>query len=206
MFRTTIACATAVLLASCSSMIATATGPEPLGRDQGTRTLSMRLEDGAIERTAEINMYKADPRFREANVNFVSFYGSVLIAGQAPTEELRAKAESIVRQIAEVKQIHNELTVGEASYYLERSTDGFISTRIRTALTLEEGYPASRTKIFTVGGTVYLMGRLTPAEADRAVGLIKQVSGVKKIIKLIDYLPEASASPEASTPPTAPQG
>jgi osmotically-inducible protein OsmY len=198
MIRTIILCTTALLLASCSSVIASATGPEPVGRQQGTRTLSMRLEDSSIERTAEINMYKADPRFREANVNFVSFYGSVLIAGQVPSEELRAKAEDIVRQIAEVRHVHNELTVGEASYYLERSTDGFISTRIRTTLTLEEAYPASRTKIFTVGGVVYLLGRLTASEADHAVTLIKKVSGVKKIIKLIDYLP---ATPESSAQP-----
>lgn len=200
MYKTIIFCASCLLLASCSSLIASATGPEPVGRDQGTRTLSMRLEDSSIERTAEINMYKADPRFREANVNFVSFYGSVLIAGQVPTEDLKAKAEAIVRQIAEVKQIHNELTVGPASYYLERSTDGLISTRLRTSLTLEENYPASRTKIFTVGGTVYLMGRLTPAEADRAVALVKQISGVKKIIKLVDYLP-APAEPAPSPVP-----
>jgi osmotically-inducible protein OsmY len=204
MFKTIFLCITAAFLASCSSMIASATGPDPVGREQGTRTLSMRLEDSSIERTAEVNMYKADPRFREANVNFVSFYGSVLIAGQVPNEELKAKAEAIVRQIAEVRHIHNELTVGEASYYLERSTDGFISTRIRTSLTLEESYPASRTKIFTVGGAVYLLGRLTPSEAERAVSLIKKVSGVKKIIKLVDYLP---AAPEATTEPgSAAQG
>lgn len=199
MFKAIVGLTLALILPGCSSLIATATGPEPVGEEQGTRTLSMRLEDSSIERTAEINIYKANPRFRDANVNVISFYGSVLLAGQVPTEELKQQAEDIVRKIAEVKQIHNELTIGEASYYLERGSDGLISTRIRSSLTLEKGYPFSRTKVFTVDGTVYLMGKLTSAEADTAVNIIKQVSGVRKIVKLVDYLPTQD---EAAAPST----
>lgn len=176
-------------LVGCNSMIASATGPGPIGHAEGTRTLSMRIEDSSIERTASINIMKSNPGFRDANVNIVSFYGSVLLAGQVPSEELKAEAERIVRQIAEVKQVHNELTVGQASYYQERGIDGSISMRVRSKLTFLEGYPSSRTKIFTVGGTVYLMGKLTPAEADQAVAVISEVRGVKKIVKLVDYLP-----------------
>lgn len=185
-------------LAGCTSLIATATGPEPIGTDQGKRTLSMRIEDSAIERTAAVNIYKADPAFRNANVNIVSFYGSVLIAGQVPTAELKARAEKVVWEIAEVKRIHNELTVGDASYYQERMSDGLISTQVRTNLLTLEGFPSSRAKIFTVGGTVYLLGKLTQAEADTAVDIIKQIAGVKRIVKLVDTLP-ASPRPAATT-------
>lgn len=184
----------ALSVSGCNSLIASATGPEPIGSDEGTRTLSMRIEDSSIERTAGVNIQKASPEYRQANVNVVSFYGSVLLAGQVPTEELKAEAEKVLRRIAEVKQVHNELTVGPSSYYQERSSDGVISMRVRSALSFEEGFPSSRTRVFTVGGTVYLMGKLTPAEADKAVDLIKQVAGVKKIIKLVDYLAAPAAS------------
>lgn len=184
----------ALSVSGCNSLIASATGPEPIGNSEGTRTLSMRIEDGSIERTAGVNIQKASPEYRQANVNVISFYGSVLLAGQVPTEELKAEAEKVLRRIAEVKQVHNELTVGPSSYYQERSSDGVISMRVRSALSFEEGFPSSRTRVFTVGGTVYLMGKLTPAEADKAVDLIKQVAGVKKIIKLVDYLAAPAAS------------
>lgn len=203
MFKPLFAASVALALSGCASLVADATGPEPIGADQGKRTLSMRIEDSAIEHTAEVNIYKANEKFREANVNVVSFYGSVLLAGQVPTEEMKAQAEKITWQIAEVKRIHNELTVGPASYYLERSSDGIISTQIRTRLTVQEGFPSSRTKIFTVGGTVYLMGKLTQAEADMAVGIIKEVSGVKRIIKLVDYLPAAPAPAPAAAAPAS---
>lgn len=189
-------------LSGCTSLMASATGPGPVGSSSGERTLSMRIEDSSIENTASINIYKANPKFRDANVHVISFYGSVLLAGQVQTDALKAEAEKVVRQIAEVKQVHNELAIADASYYMERSSDGFISTRIRSSLTFEKGFPSSRTKIFTVGGTVYLLGKLTAAEADQAVNIIKQVSGVKKIVKLVDYLPvaPAAAPAESSTP------
>lgn len=190
MFKSLTVLSLPVLISGCTGLIANATGPEPIGRAPGERTLSMSLEDNGIETTASVNIRKADARFRDANVNVVSFYNSVLLAGQVQDEALKQQAEKIVRQIAEVRQIHNELTVGDVSYYGERGSDGLISTRIRTALTLEKGYPSSRTKVFTVGGTVYLLGKLTQAEADKAVLIISQVGGVKKIIKMLDYLPD----------------
>lgn len=199
MFKEFVVFTAAAVLAGCTSLMASATGPGPVGKSAGERTLSMSIEDSSIERTAGINIYKANTKFREANVNVVSFYGSVLLAGQVQNEELKAQAEKVVRQIAEVKQVHNELVIADASYYMERSSDGIISTRIRTALTFEKAYPSSRTKIFTVGGTVYLLGKLNPGEADQAVAIIKQVAGVKKIVKLVDYLPApAPTSPTTS--------
>lgn len=196
MFKSTLkiiaVCSLPALLSACTGLIANATGPNPIGKAPGERTLSMSLEDNGIETTANVNIRKADPRFRDANVNVISFYNSVLLAGQVPDEAMKQQAEQIVRQIAEVRQIHNELTVGDVSYYGERTSDGLISTRIRTALTLEKGFPSSRTKVFTVAGTVYLLGKLTPAEADQAILIISQVGGVKKIIKMLDYLPETS--------------
>lgn len=197
MFKNTFKCLAVlslpVLLSGCTGLIANATGPEPIGKAPGERTFSMSLEDNSIETTASVNIRKADPRFRDDNVNVISFYNSVLLAGQVQDETLKQKAEQIVRQIAEVRQVHNELTVGEVSYYGERTSDGLISTRIRTALTLEKGFPSSRTKVFTVGGAVYLLGKLTTAEAEKAVLIISQVGGVKKIIKMLDYLPQPVA-------------
>lgn len=194
MYKFLLALSLTAIMSGCSSLIATATGPEPIGKPSGNRTLSMSLEDSSIQTTAEVNIIKADPRFRDANVNVVSFYNSVLLAGQVQNEELKQKAEQVVRNIAEVKQIHNELTVGEVSYYGERASDGLISTRIRTALALEKDFPSSRTKVFTVGGTVYLLGKLSTAEADKAVLIASQVGGVKKIVKMLDYLPDTPAA------------
>ena len=187
-------------LTGCTSLMASATGSEPVGSPPGERTISMRIQDSSIENAADINIYKADDRFHDANVNVVSFYSNVLLAGQVQDADMKEQAGKIVRHIAEAKQIYNELAVEPVSSYLTRRSDDLINMRIRSNLLLEKGFPSSQTKIFTVDGTVYLMGKLTPAEADKAVDIIKQTSGVKKIVKLVEYLPV----PPAAAPDPAP--
>lgn len=184
----------------CASLIASSTGSKPIGAAEGERTLSQRIEDSSIANTAEINLHKLNPDIKNANVNIISFYGSVLLTGQVANAEQKAQAEKIVRDIAEVKSIHNELTIGASSFYMDRMSDGIISTKIRSRFMLEKGFDSSRTKVFTVGGCVYLMGKLHQDEAYLAVDIIKKVSGVQKIVKLIDYLPGNVLPAPASNP------
>lgn len=195
--KTILALALVSALPGCTSLMATASGPEPMGSKPGERTLSMRVEDMSIENTAEVNIYKADPAFHDSNITVVSFYGSVLLVGQVQTDALKTKAGEVVNQIAEVKQLHNELTVSNSTYYLARANDGVISTRIGTAMTFDPSYPSSRTKVKTVNGIVYIMGKLTKAEADRAVQIASGVSGVQKIVKIVDYLPDSTPAAAA---------
>jgi len=192
------------LLPGCTSIEAAATGPQPIGVAPGERTLSMKVDDQSIENTASVNIAKADPDFYNANVNVVSFYASVLLVGEVPTQALKDKAEAVVRSIAEVKQVHNELVIGDASYYKARAVDSYITSRISSALLFTSGFPSSRSKITTSGGIVYLMGKLTHAEADQAVSIISGVSGVEKIVKLVDYLPAVPAEQPAATAGSGP--
>ncbi len=46
----------------------------------------------------------------------------------------------------------------------------------------------SRIKVLTENGTVYLMGILTRAEADYLETMIRTVSGVTNVVKVIDYI------------------
>jgi len=100
--------------------------------------------------------------------------------------------------------VHNELVIGDASYYKARAVDSYITSRISSALLFTSGFPSSRSKITTSGGIVYLMGKLTHAEADQAVSIISGVSGVEKIVKLVDYLPAVPAEQPAATAGSGP--
>ena len=44
-------------LTGCAQMIAATSGSEPVGKQEGERTLSQRIEDSSIENTANINLY-----------------------------------------------------------------------------------------------------------------------------------------------------
>jgi osmotically-inducible protein OsmY len=195
--------ALAASLPGCTSIEAAASGPGPIGVKPGERTLSMKIEDRSIENTIEVNITKADPAFSDANVTVVSFYGSVLLAGQVPTQALKDKAETVAHSVEEVKKVHNMLSVGEASYYGSRVKDSYISTRISSAMTFSKDFPSSRCTFTTVNNVVYLMGKLTHDEASQAVQLISDISGVQKIVKLVDYLPDVDNNVANSAPAPA---
>jgi osmotically-inducible protein OsmY len=177
------------LMTGCAQMLAAASGSEPVGATEGQRTLSQRIEDMSIERTASINLYKIDPEFKNAHVNFMSFHSNVLIAGQVLNAKQKQLAEETVRSMREVKQIHNELVVNPViNSYLMRTKDSIISTQISTKLIFAKEFPSSQTKILVESGIVYLMGKLTRAQTDQAIELIKSVPDITKIVKMVDYL------------------
>ena len=177
------------LMTGCAQMLAAASGSEPIGATEGQRTLSQRIEDMSIERTASINLYKIDPEFKNAHANFMSFHSHVLIAGQVLNAKQKQLAEETVRSMREVKQIHNELVVSPViNSYLMRTKDSIISTQISTKLIFAKDFPSSQTKILVESGIVYLMGKLTRAQTDQAMELIKSVPDITKIVKMVDYL------------------
>lgn len=184
----------ALSLSGCASLLATSSGEQPIGVRPGERTLSQRIEDISIENAAAANMLKGDPAFRDANVDVVSFHSTVLLIGQVSSEPLKHKAEQTVRNIAEVKQVYNELQVGPSTYYLSRANDSVISTRIRSNLLFKEGFPSNRVRVTTVNGAVYLLGKLTTAEAEQAVEIVSATPGVQRIVKILDYLPDTPSA------------
>jgi len=187
-----IACLFAIAtvnLTGCAHLLATASGSAPVGKVEGERTLSQRIEDISLEKTAAVNLYKADPEFRNAHVLFMSFHSNVLIAGQVLNSKQKQLAEDTVRSLREAKQVHNELVVStQINSYLNRAKDSIINAQISTTLTFTKDFPSSQVKVLVEDGVVYVMGKLTRSQTEQAINLIKATPDIKKIVKMIDYL------------------
>ena len=52
----------------------------------------------------------------------------------------------------------------------------------------DENVPATKIKVVTEAGVVYLMGLVTQAEADTATEIARTTSGVTKVVTLFEYL------------------
>ncbi len=180
-----------LMLSGCARFVAAVSGPEPVGAADGERTFSQRVEDMSIERTFAINLYKLHPDFANSRVLVMSFYSNVLLVGQVPDETLKKLAVDNLKSMREVGTVHNELVVAEkVTPMVVRAHDSVISARIRSALTFAKGFPSSQCKVLVEDGVVYLMAKLKKAEADQAIERVRQVPEVKRIVKLIDYLPD----------------
>jgi osmotically-inducible protein OsmY len=175
------------LLTGCSSIIS-ATREEPIREDKTSRTLGSYLEDEAIETKTLVNISKGSEALALSHVNVVSYNGQVLLVGQVPDEQVKQEAGNIASQIRHVRKVHNELDIAGPTSGIVRSNDAYLTTRIKAQMLVDNRIAGGRIKVVTENGVVYLMGLVTQAEADLAVEITRSVTGVRKIVKVFEYV------------------
>ena len=182
---------TYLFLFGCSSLVGVVT-EEPIQENLGKRSWGSAIDDNTIETITEVNINKADSEFTNNHVSVTSFNGIVLLTGQVTSERLKNLAEDVTKKVHNIREIYNELEIAGPTTLLSRSGDTWLTTKIKTQMLTEPNFPSSRIKVITENGTVYLMGIVTPNEAQTAVELVKSSYGVQKIVKVFEYLKSTS--------------
>ncbi|OCR25428.1 phospholipid-binding protein [Pseudomonas syringae] len=175
-------------LSGCSSVI-NASREKPIEDDRGTRTFGSKIDDSLIETKVAVNVAKASPDLdQNSHIVVSSFNGIVLLAGQTPRADLKQMAEQAAAAVQKVKKVNNEIQVMGSSSLLARNNDAWLTTKIKSQMLTDSAIPATRIKVITENGIVYLLGLVTQAEATQATNLVQGVSGVQKIVKLFEYI------------------
>ena len=194
-FRTTrmallaAAVTSATLLGACAPLII---GGAMVGTALSVtdrRTSGAQVEDQAIELKAVARLRETVPA--EANVSVTSYNRTVLLTGEAPTEAARAAAELAVARIDNVRATVNELAVMGSTSVSARSNDSILTSKVKGALVDAKDVQASAVKVVTERGTVYLMGRVTEREANRAAEVARGTSGVGRVVKVFEIISDA---------------
>ncbi|MBU0745137.1 MAG: BON domain-containing protein [Gammaproteobacteria bacterium] len=135
------------------------------------------------------NKFYNDKELRgQAHVSVTTFNHIALLLGQAPTAELRSKAEAIVKSNSKVKMLYNEVTIEKPISDMARANDTWITTKVKTVLAATPGLNSATLKIVTENKVVYLMGLTTRTQATLAAEKTRTVAGVVKVVKLFEYL------------------
>lgn len=180
-------------LSGCASFISSGTGSAPVGTESGARSLGQVFIDSSIERTAKINLYKLDSRFKQSRVNIESFHGNVLLTGQVLDVHLKQLAEDNLRAMTDVKTVHNYITVGNQIGYNSIMQDTTVTANTRGLIMKAVVVSDSKVRIHTEDGILYVMGRLNQAEINDLNQVLQQVGNVTKIITLIDNVEQSRA-------------
>jgi osmotically-inducible protein OsmY len=162
------------------------------------RTSGAQVEDQAIE-------LKAMNRIRDVigdrgHVSTTSYNRVVLITGEVQSEADKAAVEQAVQRVENVKSTVNEVEVMGASSLTSRSNDAILSSKVKASFVDAKDLSANAFKVSTERGVVYLMGRVTEREANRATELARGVSGVQKVVRLFEIITEqelADLAPKA---------
>lgn len=152
------------------------------------RTSGTQIEDESIE-------IKAGARIREqlgekvhATVN--SYNRVALVTGEANSEEARARLEQIVAGVENVQKVLNETAVMPASSLSSRSNDVVIQGRVKAKLIDARDLLSNAFYVVVERGQVFLMGRVTEREADRATEIARDISGVRKVVRAFEIISE----------------
>ena len=152
------------------------------------RTSGAQLEDEGIELRANNRIDQA--LGERAHVNVTSYNRQVLLTGEVPTAQDQQKLQELVLKIENVRSVVNEVAVLGTSSLSQRSLDTLITGKVKATLVDARDVQANIFKVVTERGVVYLMGRVSLREANRATDLARSVGGVQKVVRVFDILTE----------------
>ena len=199
--RITAALALVMGLGACAPlMVGGFVGSAMVATDR--RTSGTQLEDEGIE-------LRSANRIREmvgdrVHVNITSYNRQVLLTGEVPNDRDRQYLAKLVSEVDNVRSVVNELAVMPASSLGDRSTDALITGKIKASMLDSKDIFASAYKVVTERGNVYLMGRVTQREANRATDIARTVGGVKKVVRVFEVITEDEPKALLPEPPKAP--
>lgn len=177
-----------ILRALLLTQVFTLSGCAVFSSDPRVRTPGSIFDDEIIESMVKREIRNSNPAFDSAHLVAVSYNGVVLLAGQVESEALKSDAQKAAERIGKARAVHNELQVSGPISYLARTADGWLTTKVKAKLLADKHTEASKVKVVTENGVVYLMGLLPRDEADAAVEVARRVYGVQKIVKVFEYL------------------
>lgn len=187
------------LLQGCAAAIATgavAGAAVGVSTVYDRRSLSTTVDDQSIQLQASAALRNDKMLHKSAHINVTSYNGIVLLTGETPTRELKARAAGIVKTIPGIGRIYNELALIAPSSLVSRSNDTWIATKIKAKMAAKDGINPARVKIITERGTVYLLGLVTLQEASLATTIARHTEGVQRVVKAFEYLPQTAMEDE----------
>ena len=150
------------------------------------RTSGAQLEDEGIELRGASRL--RDAFGAGAHVNITSYNRQVLLSGEVPTDAAKQQAEQVVSRVENVRTIVNELAVLGTSTLVQRSSDALITGKVKASLVDANDLYAGAFKVVTENNVVYLMGRVTQREADRATAIARQIGGVQRVVRIFEVI------------------
>lgn len=174
-----------LLLQACAAAVV-AGGASAVTSASDRRTLGSQIDDNSIVVKAERALNANTTLKERAHINIDSYNGILLLTGQAQQQQWIELAQELVQPIQGVREVQNQIRLGNPTSFTTRSRDSWISTRIKALLIADKEISALDIKVVTENGEVFLMGLVNEQEANKAVEIARHVNGVSRVIKAFE--------------------
>ncbi len=152
------------------------------------RSVGSQIDDQSLEIKAYSKLNKAKELQANSNLSVISNNGNLLLVGQTREPGYREQAEDLLKSLAGVRAIYNEIRINEPVSFGRKSSDAWLTTKVKAALLDTKDVDPLKVKVVTENAEVFLIGLVTQAEADKAVDLARKVNGVARVVKVFEYV------------------
>ncbi|MEO6968847.1 MAG: BON domain-containing protein [Rhodanobacteraceae bacterium] len=154
------------------------------------RGFNRAVNDRRVQITAQHALDNDTALSGKVRIDTSVYDGVLLLIGEAPTQELKDRAQADVTGYEGVRRIENQIDVMPIPPFAERAADPSLTARAKIALlnlTSLPGFDPGRVKISSAHGNVYLLGLVSHREADAVVDVVRHVAGVQQVVKVFEY-------------------
>ena len=152
---------------------------------EGDRSLGSVVDDTTIKLNLSAKFLNSDGSLF-ININSNVIEGRVLLTGIVETQEIRIDAIRQVWEVEGVKEVINEIQIGNKTTLKEYANDLWINTQIKGLALKTIGFRALSYNFETIHGKVYIAGITSrPQQLKTIIQGTKTIKGVKEIINYV---------------------
>lgn len=179
----TIAC----LVSGCGIVLVTTATVMAIDIARDRRGSSVYWDDNKMELNISRSIDK-QKQIEHEHVNVTVYNGVVLLTGEVPDQRDIDSIIDLAKSHQGSRQVINRLELAGKTNMNSRANDGWITTKVKTAIATSAPVDSTRIKVVTERANVYLMGLVRPEEAQIAVEATRSVTGVVRVIKVFEYI------------------
>ncbi len=175
-----------LLFYSCSpSGILATGGSTAMVVAEGDRSLGTIVDDATIKVNLAAKFLNAGNNLF-VDVGTTVLEGRVLLTGLVENQEVRIDAVRLVWEIEGVREVINEIQVGDRSSMKNYANDLWINTQARAVAAKTIGLRAVGYNFETINGKVYVAGITSkPDQLETLIEGLKTIKGVKEIVNYV---------------------
>ena len=152
---------------------------------EGDKSLGAAVDDATIKLNISRKLLISENKLF-INIDTSVVEGMVLLTGVVKNQESRIEAVKIVWEVGGVKEVINEIEIGDKASIKEYANDVWITTQIKALAVREIGLRFISYNVETIRGKVYLAGITSrPEQLKALVDIANSVKGVKEVVNYV---------------------
>ena len=152
---------------------------------EGDRSFGTVVDDATIKVNIASKFISSDDNLF-ININTNVLEGRVLLTGLVDNQEIRIDAVRRVWEIKGVKEVINEIEVGNRASLKDYGKDLWINTQAKGLAAKTIGLRFLAYNFETIKGKVYIAGITSrPEQLDKVIEVVKTIKGVTEIVNYV---------------------